>query len=182
MEWKDEASQHLRFSILTDVCDLNGKSVHEVGAGAGHFCDYLAKKGIDAEYSGSDVSPAMVEAAERLHPDIRFEQRDIVLEPPDETYDVVVSSGVFNVRLSGTDAEWSSFVREAIRRMFQMSRLAIAFNVMSDFVDYRNDLLYYANAGQLLDFCRRELSRFVVLRHDYPLYEYTLYVYRHPHS
>ncbi len=180
MEWKDETSQRLRFSILADVCDLNGKSVHEVGAGAGQFCDYLEDQGICADYSGSDVSPAMVEAAQRLHPEVRFERRDILLEKPVETHDVVVSSGMFNVKLNGADAEWCSYVREAVRHMYQMCRVAIAFNGMSDFVDFRNDRLYYANAAELLDFCRHELSRYVTLRLDYPLYEYTIYVYRRP--
>ena len=41
MDWKDEASQRLRFDVLCDVCDLRGKSVHDVGSGAGHLLDYL---------------------------------------------------------------------------------------------------------------------------------------------
>jgi hypothetical protein len=49
---------------------------------------------------------------------------------------------------------------------------------MSDHVDFRSDDLFYSDAGETLDFCRRELGRFVTLRHDYPLYEYTVYVYR----
>ena len=178
MEWKDEASQRLRFSVLAEVCDLNGATIHEIGAGAGHFCDYLRHNAIRAEYSGSDVSPAMVEAARRLHPGVRFEPRDIILEPPAETYDIVLSSGVLNVKLEHTDAEWCTYVREVIRGMYRMCRVAIAFNLMTDFVEFRKDILYYDNAGEMLDFCRRELSRSVVLRHDYPLYEYTIYVYR----
>jgi hypothetical protein len=41
-------------------------------------------------------------------------------------------------------------------------------------------VLFYAKAADVLAFCRRELSRWMVLRHDYPLHEYTVYVYRHP--
>ena len=49
-----------------------------------------------------------------------------------------------------------------------------------DRVDFRSPSLYYANPGEVVDFCCRELSRYVVLRHDYPLYEHTIYVYREP--
>ena len=89
MDWKDEASQRLRFDVLCAVCDLNGKTVHEVGAGAGHLCDHLRDRKIEAEYSGSDLSAAMVEAARRLHPDVPFEQRDLLLEPGTHAYDVL---------------------------------------------------------------------------------------------
>ena len=64
--------------------------------------------------------------------------------------------------------------------MYDSCQLAIAFNMMSDNVDFRTENLYYSDAGEMLRFCRRELSPFVLLRDDYPLYEYTIYVYRDP--
>jgi SAM-dependent methyltransferase len=179
MDWKDEASQKLRFEVLCGVCDLEGRSVHEIACGAGHLWDFMKARGIrTSAYSGSDLSQAMVEAARALHPDVSFEQRDFLVEPVDESYDVVLCSGLFHVKLDRSDEEWRSFLRECVRRMYAMCRVAIAFNLMSDLVDYRSDDLYYADAGEMLDFCRSELSRFVTLRHDYPLYECTLYVYR----
>ena len=45
MDWKDEASQALRFSLLCEVCDLTGLEVHEVGAGVGHLYEFLAAAG-----------------------------------------------------------------------------------------------------------------------------------------
>jgi hypothetical protein len=65
-----------------------------------------------------------------------------------------------------------------VRRMWALARQAIAFNLLTDQVDHRVPALHYASPGLWLDFCRRELGRHVVLRHDYPLHEYTLYVYR----
>ena len=180
MDWKDEASQRLRFEVLCDVCDLAGKAVHEIGAGAGHLLDYLRERGIDTSYSGSDLSGEMVEVARRLHPGVPFEQGDAT--SGDGRHDVLLCSGLFHVKLDGDDAEWETFVRSAVRRMYERCRVAIAFNLMSDQVDYRSDALYYANPGAVLNFCFSELSRHVMLRHDYPLYEYTVYVYRKPRA
>jgi SAM-dependent methyltransferase len=180
MDWKDSASQRLRFRILCEVCELRGRSLHEIGAGAGHLLDYLRESGVAAEYSGSDLSPAMVEAARRLHPGAPFEQRDLLLETPVPSYDVVVCSGLFHVSLGHDEAAWRRFVEETLRRMWGLCRVAIAFNLMSDRVDWRVPTLHYASPGETLDFCRRELGRFVTLRHDYPLHEYTVYVYREP--
>ena len=178
MNWKDEASQSLRFRILCDICDLNGLSVHEVGAGAGHLYDYLQTEDIQANYSGSDLSGEMVRAAKQRHPVVCFDRRDILLESESPSYDVVVCSGLFFVRLDHSDADWQEFVYDMIRRMYDSCRVGIAFNLMTDQVDFRTDNLYYSDPGQTLDFCRRELSRFVTVRHDYPLYEYPTYVYR----
>ncbi len=178
MDWKDEGSQRLRFAVLCEIAPLEGRSVHEIGAGAGHLCDFLKSRGIAADYSGSDLSAAMVEAARERNPGVRFERRDILLEPSGERYDVVLCSGVFHVRVDRAEAEWRDFVQQTVARMFEMCRVGIAFNLMSTHVDYRAPNLYYADPGETLAFCRRELSSFVTLRHDYPLYEYTTYVYR----
>ena len=55
---------------------------------------------------------------------------------------------------------------------------AIAFNLMSDRVDFRVPELHYTSPAETLAFCQRELSRHVRLRHDYPLHEYTVHVRR----
>ncbi len=178
MDWKDEMSQRLRFAILCEICDLAGKTVHEVGAGAGHLCDFLQQRGIGAVYSGSDLSPKMVDAARRLHPDVRFEVRNVLADGTPESYDVVLCSGAFHVKLELPDDAWRAFVYEALRGMYRLCRVGIGFNLMSDQVDFRSPSLFYANPGEVLDYCRRELSRHVVLRHDYPLHEYTIHVYR----
>lgn len=180
MDWKDEASQRLRFAVLCEGCDLRGKSVHEIGAGAGHLVDFLAERGIDAAYSGSDLSEKMVAAARARHPEVAFERRDLLRDPPAERFDVVLASGVFHVKLHHSDAEWWSYVKKMIRAMFALCREVTAFNLMTDQVDFRSETLFYANPAAVLDFCRHELSRYVTLRLDYPLHEYTVHVHREP--
>jgi hypothetical protein len=49
---------------------------------------------------------------------------------------------------------------------------------MSDRVDFRAANLFYSDPEQMLAWCRRELGPHAVLRHDYGLHEYTVYVYR----
>jgi cyclopropane fatty-acyl-phospholipid synthase-like methyltransferase len=179
MDWKDEASQHLRFAMLCGLCDLDGKSLCEVGCGVGHLYDWLREHRIAARYRGIDLSAEMVEEARRRHPLVSFERRDILVDAVCDADDVVVCSGLFHVKLDHPDDDWRQFVEAVVRRMYAMSGVGIAFNLMSDQVDFRSPALFYANPAWMLDLCRRELSRFVVVRHDYPLHEYTVYVYRH---
>lgn len=179
MDWKDAESQELRFELLCGIGDLDKKLLHEVGAGAGHLVEYLQAHGHAADYSGSDLSQDMVDAARELHPGVAFEQRDWLASPPaPQSYDLVFCSGLFHVKLDHPDEQWWAFVQQMLREMFAASRVGIAFNLMSDQVDYRSPKLFYPERSSTLDFCRCELSRRVVLRHDYPLYEYTVYVYR----
>ena len=182
MNWKDEASQTLRFRVLCEVTDLEKRRVLELGSGAGHMVDYLRSRRIDADYTGIDLSNAMVQAARARHPGISFERRDVLLDPPAERYDLVFCSGLFHVKLAHRDVEWREFVRQMIRRMWDLCTVGIAFNLMTDQVDLRAPALFYESPSVTLDFCRRELSRHVTLRQDYPLYEYTLYVYRDPQT
>ena len=51
--------------------------------------------------------------------------------------------------------------------------------VEGDQVDFRTPGLYYADPREIFEFCRTELSRHVVIRHDYPLFEFSVHVYRH---
>lgn len=180
MDWKDEASQRLRFDVLCGICDLRERTVCEIGCGVGHLYDSLRARGLDVEYCGVDLSEQMIEMARQRHPSVHFEQYDILATEELPTYDVVLCSGLFHVKLANDEADWRGFVEQNIRRMYSMCRVATGFNLMTDRVDYRSPGLFYSNPGEMLDFCRRELTRYVALRHDYPLYEYTVYLYREP--
>ena len=67
-----------------------------------------------------------------------------------------------------------------LRRVWPRAREGLAFNVMSKHVDWERDDLFHLSTDLLLAFLKSELSRHVVIRHDYGLYEYTVYVYREP--
>jgi len=59
-----------------------------------------------------------------------------------------------------------------------MCKKGIAFNFISPFVDYYQTEVYYSNLPKIINFINDKLSRFFVIKHNYALYEYTVYVYR----
>ena len=67
-----------------------GSQVLEVGCGTGDILASLRP----AEGVGVDISPAMVEAASRKHPHLRFRVQDLMDEPPNERYRYVVAVDV----------------------------------------------------------------------------------------
>jgi SAM-dependent methyltransferase len=179
VDWNDEASQRLRFEQLLAVLpdDDGPVSILDLGCGYGALLDELARSGRSFSYCGYDISTAMIERACERHrddPRARFTDRESELEVADYT----LASGIFNVRLeSGTEA-WRRYLLDTVDRMAALSRRGIAFNALTAHSDpdrMRPDL-YYADPAELLDHFLRNHSRDVAIRHDYPLYEFTVLV------
>lgn len=181
VNWRDRDSQALRFRLLAEMGGWQGRSVHDIGCGLAHLHDYLAEQGLGCDYLGTDISPAMIDTARaRLGDRARLAVADVLKDGvrPDLQADFVVNSGIFTVRGDNDRAEWQSFVEAMVERMFQLSRVGIAFNMMTSYVDYQDAHLFYHPPQDMMDFCIRKLSRKVAIRHDYPLWEYTVHVWR----
>jgi len=58
-----------------------------------------------------------------------------------------------------------------------MSSIGISFNFLTSYCTYFNESLFYLDPSKVLKFCIENLSRFVILDHCYPLYEYTVTVF-----
>src|SRR5262245_26922402 len=70
VDWNSESSQRLRFDQLLRVVlpDERAGSLNDFGCGYGALADYLATRYPGWTYRGYDASPAMIDAATRLHP------------------------------------------------------------------------------------------------------------------
>lgn len=173
--WRDEEQQKLRFKILSEIGDLHGKKVLDVGCGFGDLYGFLKGKGIDTDFTGYDITPKFIKEAKKKYPDARFEVRDIQSEKISETFDYVLSSGVFNHMISDN----ISFTKDMLKRMFEMSREGVAVNMMTDRVDFKDKHLHYYSPEKMVTFTK-SLTRHFTVRHDYGLYEFTLYLLRSP--
>jgi SAM-dependent methyltransferase len=176
--WKDQESHNLRLKILSEVGISNGCSILDVGCGYGALLKYLMNKGVAGiKYTGIDIVEPLIEMAnKRFGGSAEFRVADIM--DMTQEYDFVVNLGIFNVKLSCGDTEFlENFVSPIILRMWKLARIGLSVSFMTDMVDYRNANLYYASPSRTFDFLRN-LSRYVVLRHDYGLYEFTVYVYK----
>jgi SAM-dependent methyltransferase len=180
VNWRDAETQTLRFDVLRSIGDLHNRRIHDVGCGLAHFQDYLTANTAGCAYVGSDISEDMINTA-RARLDRAEELHCANLLTTDESWmkaDYVVNSGLFTVRGETSRDEWWDFVKAMTSRMFELSSLGIGFNLMTSHVDYRDDHLFYLDPGEALAFCAENLSRKVVIRHDYPLWEYMVFVYR----
>lgn len=178
VDWNGEESQLLRFEQLSQIISGVGNfSLNDVGCGYGAFFDFLRDKYPVFSYLGIDLSADMIRSAEQSHsayPQARF----ITSATPDHMADYGVASGIFNVRLNYTDAEWREHVERTLDMLNKTSQLGFAFNCLTSYsdADKKKDYLYYADPCVLFDFCKHRYSRRVALLHDYGLYEFTILV------
>ena len=180
--WKDEASQLVRFDRLARVVDGRdaGCTANDWGCGYGAMFSFLDGRLGDAltGYTGYDISQDMLDAAARSidSPKARFVLGREVTGEADYTF----VSGTFNVKLDTAAADWDRYVKDSLRAIYARSRRGLAFNLLTTYVDWKQDTLFYADPSEFFDFCKRHLSRYVTLVHDYQLYEWTMLVHREP--
>lgn len=166
--------QLLRFDVLRELGIESGTSVLDLGCGLGDFLAYLRERDIKVEYTGYDITPRMVEAARRRFPDAQFETRDVQQEGIGAEFDFIVASQVFNNRLTHSDN--TDVVRHVLDLAYARSRRGVCMDFLSAYVDFQEDHLYYFVPEELFAFAKTITKR-VALRHDYPLFEFALYLY-----
>lgn len=183
VDWPNATDARTRYQVMLDVIRRGpGERVTllDFGCGAAHLYEFMLEGGYEQiVYSGLDLSPRFVELSRRKFPDCRFYNLD-VLEPRTDLpqFDYVVMNGVFTERQSLSIAEMFEFIGRVLRNVFVSARRGMAFNVMSIHVDWERDDLMHASLDRMAELVVQHLSRNFVIRQDYGLYEYTMYVYR----
>jgi SAM-dependent methyltransferase len=180
-QYADRDTQERRMEVLGGIGVGKYSKVLDFGCGTGQLLSYLQRAiGYEGEYVGYDIAPDAIELASAAHPRGRFELRNILEQPATETFDYVLVSGVFNNLISDNRA----FFEIISRRLMQQAKIGYAFNMLSRFVDYFDDGLYYEDPLHAFRFCKEQLSPLVTLRHDYAVrpgsvpFEFSIYVHR----
>lgn len=178
--WPDPEAQRVRFDKLAYVIDsarpAGPITVNDWGCGYGAMFRYLDERFTLEGYTGYDISSEMLAAARGHVDDPRA--RWVRGSEVTETADYGFVSGTFNVRMKASDAAWQLYIEDTLRQLAERSRRGFAFNLLTSYVDWRKDDLFYADPAHFFRFCRENISRYVTLLHDYPLYEWTIVVRR----
>lgn len=181
---KSQADTDLRYEVMLGVIKPDAVSpvaLLDFGAGLAHLYEYLQEhpRDVRIDYSGLEISPSLRDAARRKHPDLSLYDVDITRGTDGlPEFDYVVANGVFTYKDGLDYDEMVSFWRELLPPLFALARVGLAFNAMSKQVDWERDDLFHLPLDVMSSFVSANLSRRFVVRHDYPLFEYTTYVYR----
>jgi SAM-dependent methyltransferase len=177
LDWGSEKTQKLRFSILTQIDNLNKQKILDLGCGQGDLLYYLKNNNIECSYTGYDITPRMIEVAKKRFPEAQLEVKDILDELNPLTslpqFDYVLASGLFYLR----KIEPLFYLKTIVNRMFLLCNKGVAFNSLSDCSAHKNTGEFYAKPAEILSICL-ELTPYVVLRHEYLSNDFTVYLYK----
>lgn len=156
-------------------------SILDVGCGYGALLDLIEEKNLNYSYIGVDIVEEMIQQAKSLHPNYEFVCGDI-LDAEIDTCDYAVCNGILTQKMNSSTLAMNEFSKKLIKKMYSLTRCGVAFNLMTTFVNFQKDNLYYKNPAEILAWCMSEITPHVVLDSSYGLlYEYTIYLY-HPEN
>ena len=170
----DEKKQTLRHGVLATALRGPNPSILEVGCGLGDFYKYLLQQQQECSYRGYDIVPEYIAECRRTYPQAEFELHNIFLEGIEGAYDTIVMSQVLNNRYQKSDN--MQVMQRALALAFEHTRVSVAVDMLSTYVDYRNPDLYYYSPEEIFRVAKT-ISPRVVLRHDYRAFEFCVQLF-----
>lgn len=182
VDWKNAEDANKRYQIMLDIIknEQDKKfTLLDFGCGTAGLLDYINKCGISTvTYSGLDISPAFIKVCEAKYPKIIFYNIDI-LEPSISLpcFDYIIMNGVFTEKINLSHNQMYEYFCSMIESIFPYCKKGIAFNLRSKQVDIEDTELFHLSLDDLAWFLVKRFGRRFLIRNDYGLEEYTVYLY-----
>lgn len=169
-----EERRLIHYEVLSEIGDLNGKSVLDLGCGFGDFLGFLQDKGVNVDYTGYDINPNLIKYAKEKYPMGKFFVVDIQKEDfPD--FDYIISNEAFNLTLM--DVDNYDYIKEILEICYSHSRIGVAIEFLSSYVDFESKEGFHYQPEKVFSISKGITKR-VSLRHDYPLFDFIIYLYK----
>jgi SAM-dependent methyltransferase len=180
VDWPKYEDTITRYQVMYDLFknDID-VSVLDFGCGLGHFYGWMieSKKPIP-KYSGLDINETFCKVCTEKFPLNNFYHKDILIKNDLPNFDYIICNGTFTEKRDLSYEEMNNFFHSILKILWNKTNKGLSFNVMSKLVDWERDDLFHKSMDELGLFISKNLSRNFVIRNDYKLYEYTVYVYK----
>lgn len=181
VDWPNEEDANLRYKIMLELLPgFYQATLLDFGCGTGKLLEYIIKNNINIDYQGLDVSDKYITLCRDKYPNVKFHKLDVCQNDLSQKYDYIICNGTFTEKVDLPWGEMWKFFTQALKTLWKNTEKGIAFNVMSKYVDWERNDLFHVDTKDICDFLIENLSRNFIIRNDYGLYEYTVYVYRKP--
>lgn len=173
----DKGKQELRFEILTSEYNFEKKHVLDIGCGFGDLNKTLSKNTSSYNYTGIDLVEKLIEEGKKHYNSnyIKLIKGNILDYDSVEVFDYAISSGIFNHKNSGADNY--SFIEATIKKALAVCRDGLAFDFLSDKVDYKLDHTFHSSPEKILEIAYK-YSRNIILKNSYMPFEFSLFMFK----
>jgi SAM-dependent methyltransferase len=167
--WGCKEDQMQRFDKIVECCELEGKTVMDVGCGFADFYGYIQDRGIRVNYIGVDIIPQFIEYCRAQYKDQSFYCANFMLDSdllPEA--DIIISLGTLNYNLRPIDNyEYSKlFITTAFSKANE--RVVVDFLSTNITPGYqKEDFVFYHSPAEMLEFSM-SLTSNCALIHNYP--------------
>jgi SAM-dependent methyltransferase len=181
VDWPNYEDTLVRHNIMFEL--LKGEknvTLLDFGCGLGHFYDFLKLNNYDKfiNYSGLEINDNFYNLCKTKYPQLNFYHKDILLDNDIPNFDYIICNGTFTEKRDLSQNEMMEFLKSVLIKLWEKTNTGISFNVMSKIVDWERDDLFHVSMDEICLFLKNKLSRNFIIRNDYKLYEYTIYVYK----
>jgi SAM-dependent methyltransferase len=184
VDWPNREDALKRYRIMLDLVGGGSAAARprllDFGCGASHLYDYMLAEGRgDIDYVGLDLSQQFVDLSRSKFPGNDYVCGDVLADDsllPD--YDYAVMNGVFTEKRDMSFEDMFAYFEPLTTLVFERAGAGIAFNLMSKHVEWERPDLFHVPYDRLAAFLTGKLTRNYVIRNDYGLYEYTVYVFK----
>lgn len=174
----NEERRQMRFQVLFDCGIKKGDRILDLGCGFGDFYQFLnAKLGEgNFSYTGIDINAKIIEGAKEKFPSVDFRTLDILEDGLNEQFDYIVSTSSFNLKLNELDNY--AFIKNIFTTCYNAATKGVAIDLLSEYVDFKSseEAFYYKPERVFSE--AKTITKRVMLRHDYPLFEFCIYLYK----
>jgi predicted TIM-barrel fold metal-dependent hydrolase/SAM-dependent methyltransferase len=173
----DKGKQNIRFNILLSQFNLGNRSILDIGCGFGDLNKYLSDKLDNYSYLGIDIVPDLINEANCRYSKkgICFKCGDFLAEDINENFDYAIGSGIFNFKLKNEDNY--EYIERIIKKAFSLCKIGIAFDFLSDKVDYQYAHTFHSSPEKILSIAYK-YTRNISLRNDYMPFEFSLFMFK----
>ena len=181
VDWPKYDDTLTRYKVMLDLINENNKvSLLDFGCGLGHLYKFILneKKENEIVYSGLDINEKFYDHCIKKYPEVNFFLKDININDEIPNFDYIVCNGTFTEKRDLSYEEMFDFMTNTLKTLWSKANKGIAFNVMSKLVEWERDDLFHVSMDEIGLFLKNNLSKNFVIRNNYKLYEYTIYVYK----
>lgn len=174
LDWSSKRTQFIRFQILSEIGNLKGKSILDVGCGFADLHHFLRTSEIDHNYKGVDISDEIIKVIKEKDKSLDVENLDIIKDKINQKFDFVFGSGIHYLK---SEDNYLRFAQLA-KKMFELANIGIATNFirnnkMFEFADH----VFTYEIEKVISIIDK-ITPFWQIRTDYLDNDVTVYLYK----